>query len=269
MNTQIVRSPVYQQLNERLRASLSADYHRGEQFLTEREISERFQVSRATANKALAGLVSEGLLEFRKGVGTFVRRDRIDYDVRSLVSFTEKARAAGKKPATKVLAFAAIAAADAAPAVRAAFQLGDTATLAAATRRAAARGTTTLWELRRLRLADGVPVILEHRFIMHARCPRLTQPQVAGSLYRAWTESHGLQIAGADEVIRAVPLTAAEARQLHVPARTPALEVVAVGFLADDTPLWWERTLYRSDHYELHSRLGPIQSATPARGVLR
>jgi GntR family transcriptional regulator len=252
MNTQIVRSPVYQQLNERLRASLSADYHRGEQFLTEREISERFQVSRATANKALAGLVSEGLLEFRKGVGTFVRRDRIDYDVRSLVSFTEKARAAGKKPATKVLVFAAIAAADAAPAVRAAFQLGDMATLGGATMGAVARGTatlsTTLWELRRLRLADGVPVILEHRFIMHACCPRLTQLQVAGSLYRAWTESHGLQIAGADEVIRAVSLTAAEARQLHVPARTPALEVIAVGFLDADSPLWWERTLYRSDH---------------------
>jgi len=273
LNTPIVRSPVYQQLNERLRASLSADYNRGEQFLTEREISERFQVSRATANKALAGLVSEGLLEFRKGVGTFVRRHRIDYDVRSLVSFTEKARAAGKKPATKVLAFAAIAAADAGTAVRAAFQLDGTATRGGATPRTSARGTTTLctttlWELRRLRLADGMPMILEHRFIVHAHCPRLTQPQVAGSLYRAWTGSHGLQIAGADEVIRAVPLTAAEARQLQVLARTPALEVVAVGFLTGGSPLWWERTLYRSDHYELHSRLGPIQSATPARGVL-
>jgi GntR family transcriptional regulator len=269
MNTDIVRSPVYQQLNERLRASLSADYHRGDQFLTEREISERFQVSRATANKALASLVSAGLLEFRKGVGTFVCRDRIDYDVRSLVSFTEQARAAGKKPSTKVLGFTVIAAADAAAAVRAAFQLDDKATPVEATMGAVARGTTTLWELRRLRLADGVPVILEHRVIMHGRCPRLTHAQVAGSLYRAWTESHGLQIAGADEVIRAVPLAAAEARQLQVPARTPALEVIAVGYLAGHVPLWWERTLYRSDHYEVHSRLGPIQSATPARGVLR
>ena len=29
----------------------------------------------------------------------------IDYDVQSLVSFTEKARAAGKKPATELLTF--------------------------------------------------------------------------------------------------------------------------------------------------------------------
>jgi len=33
----------------------------------------------------------------RRGLGTFVRRDVIDYDVRSLVSFTEKARAAGEE----------------------------------------------------------------------------------------------------------------------------------------------------------------------------
>ena len=108
------------------------EYRSCDQFLTEREVAEKFQVSRATANKSLASLVSEGFLEFRKGVGTFVRRDVIDYDV-----------------------------------------------------------------------------------------------------------------------------------------RLPALEVVSVGFLENDSPLWWERTLYRGDQYEFHSRLGPIQSATPARGKLR
>jgi hypothetical protein len=37
----------------------------------------------------------------------------------------------------------------------------------------------------------------------------------------------------------------------------------------DNAPLWWERTLYRGDQYEFHSRLGPIQSAAPARGMFR
>jgi DNA-binding GntR family transcriptional regulator len=64
-------------------------------------------------------------------------------------------------------------------------------------------------------------------------------------------------------------LTASEARPLQAAAKSPALEVVSVGFLADNAPLWWERTLYLGDQYEFHSRLGPIQSATPARGVLR
>jgi DNA-binding GntR family transcriptional regulator len=88
-------------------------------------------------------------------------------------------------------------------------------------------------------------------------------------LYQAWTETHGLVIAGANEIIRAVLPTKAEARHLRTTIRTPVLEVLSVGFLDNNRPLWWERTLYRSDQYEFHSRLGPIQSATPARGKLR
>lgn len=254
MDTRLVRSPVYQQLNERLRRALVEEYRCGDRFLTEREIAQRFQVSRTTANKALASLVSEGLLEFRKGLGTFVRRAVIDYDVRSLVSFTEKASAAGKTPRTQLLTFGQLAAAEVDDSVQAALGV---------------EGEAMLWEMQRIRLADNVPVILEHRYVVEALCPKLTRPQAEGSLYRAWTESHGLRIAGADEVIRAVRLTAAESHHLQTTAGSPALEVVSVGLLENDAPLWWERTLYRGDQYEFHSRLGPIQSATPARGRLR
>jgi len=254
MDTQLVHSPVYQQLNQRLRSVLATEYRLGDQFLTEREIAEKFQVSRATANKSLASLVSEGFLEFRKGVGTFVRRDVIDYDVRSLVSFTEKARAAGKKPSTELLTFGKLTANETDEAVRAALSV---------------EGDSIIWEMERVRLADRVPVILEHRCVVHRHCPKLTKSQAEGSLYRAWTESHKLKIAGANEVIRAVLLTNEESQRLQTIANSPALEVVSVGFLEDDSPLWWERTLYRGDQYEFHSRLGPIQSATPARGKLR
>lgn len=254
MDTSLVRSPVYQQLNQRLRTALTTEYRSGDQFLTEREIAEKFQVSRATANKSLASLVSEGFLEFRKGLGTFVRRDVIDYDVRSLVSFTEKARAAGKKPSTELLTFGKLTAAEADQSLLSSLQV-DPADL--------------LWEMDRIRLADGIPVIFEHRYIVHKHCPKLTKSQAESSLYRAWTETHGLKIGGANDIIRAVLLTATEAQHLQTTSRSPALEVVSVGFLENDLPLWWERTLYRGDQYEFHSRLGGIQSATPARGRLR
>jgi len=146
MDTSLVRSPVYQQLNQRLRAALATEYRSGDQFLTEREVAGKFHVSRATANKSLASLVSEGFLEFRKGLGTFVRRDVIDYDVRSLVSFTEKARAAGKKPKTELLTFGKLLGAEVEASIRTALRV---------------ESETLLWEMERVRLADGVPVILE------------------------------------------------------------------------------------------------------------
>ena len=106
----LVREPMYQQMNTILRELLkSSEFPEGAQFLTEREIAERFKVSRPTANKVLGGMVAEGLLEFRKGVGTFVLPPRLNYDIQTLVSFTEKVRQAGKTPATRVLRFERIA----------------------------------------------------------------------------------------------------------------------------------------------------------------
>lgn len=256
MNTPLQKPPVYQRLNSRLRVALDDDYCHGDKFLSEREISSRFSVSRATANKALTSLISEGLLEYRRGIGTFVRGDLINYDVRSLVSFTEKAVAAGKKPATQVLSLAKVLAKDV-----------DLKVIEALDQSIDAK----LWEMERLRLADKVPVILEYRYIAAEHCPKLTKSQAAGSLYEVFTDKNALEISGADEIIRAVSLTPRQAKQLGVPSKSPAIEVTAVGFLDDRarTPLWWERTLYRGDQYEFHSRLGPIQTATPARGKLR
>jgi len=254
MNIQVEQNPVYRQLNEKLRTLIMQDYKRGDKFLTERDISKAYNVSRATANKVLAGLASEGILEFRRGVGTFVRREMIDYDVRSLVSFTEKARAAGKKPSTDLITFGELTAKEVDNSIREALEQEECA---------------ALWEMERIRRADGVPVIFEHRFVVKEYCTKLTKRQAEGSLYQTWTGPHNLNIAGAEEVIRAVTLSKKEADYLEVKRASPAFEVIAVGFLEDDSPLWWERTLYHGEHYEFHSRLGPIQSATPARGKLR
>jgi GntR family transcriptional regulator len=250
----LVRDPVYQQLNQRLKELLSRECRPGDQFPTERQIAERFQVSRATANKALASLVSEGLLEFRKGVGTFVSRTTISYDLRTLVSFTEKARAAGKTPTTTLLTFG---------------KLKGTDVDRQIVEKLRVQPTDVLWELDRIRAADGVPVIFEHRYVVASHCPTLKRSQAQGSLYQAWTELHGLRLSGADETIRAVLLTQEEAAHLGVSTGVPALEVTAVGFLEGEIPLWWERTLYRADLYEFHSRLGPVQSPRPMHGQFR
>jgi DNA-binding GntR family transcriptional regulator len=78
MARRLVRDPIYQQLNQALRDMLrNKEFQVGEKFPTERQICEQFGVSRATANKALSNLVAEGVLEFRKGVGTFVRHTRL------------------------------------------------------------------------------------------------------------------------------------------------------------------------------------------------
>src|SRR5262245_27893366 len=204
MATVLVRQPIYQQLNEALRGLVSSgEFKTGARFLSEREVSLRFEVSRITANKALSNLVSEGILEFRKGVGTFVRGGVLDYDLRSLVSFTGKAAAAGKRPATRVLAFDTIPASSVSPRIAASLRVRD---------------GDRLYTVERLRLADGVPVILERRFIVERFCPGLHRRDFASSLYGLWTDRCKLEIAGADQTIRAAAIRGREARLLGVSA---------------------------------------------------
>jgi GntR family transcriptional regulator len=252
MATNLVREPIYQQLNSQLKLlAASGELPIGSKFLTEREVCNRFGVSRATANKALSNLVSEGLLEFRKGVGTFVRGRTLDYNLRALVSFTDKAIAAGKQPTTEVLQFSSIRAEDV---------LDDVPEVLEAA------AEDLLYYVERLRLADGLPVILEKRYIVARHCPDLTSADVRGSLYKIWTERYGLTIEGADESIRAVNTRGADARSLKVRDGAAGMLILSVGYLSGHQPLWSERTLYRGESYEFQNKLGGIQTVGYSTG---
>jgi GntR family transcriptional regulator len=255
MQQTLVKTPVYQQLNVLLRDLMrGSEFSPGQQFLTERQICERFGVSRATANKALSNLVSEGVLEFRKGIGTFVRGSVLHYDTRELVSFTEKALAAGKSPSTRVLQTRRLSGSTVAAGIAAELGL---------------KGDDEVIFVERLRLAGGVPVILERRTIVARWCPDLEHSDLEGSLFAVWTHKYNLDIGGADEVIRAAPIRGEEAHLLEARSGSPGFLVTSTGYLADGTPLWWEQTWYRGDMYEFHNRLGPIRTARAATGALR
>jgi len=244
---EITRAPIYQQLNQLLRSLVrSEEFPVGGRFLTERQVSERFQVSRATANKAVSNLVAEGLLTFRKGVGTFVSARSMDYNLRALVSFTDEAIAAGKRPATRLLRFEAVTATKAPAEIASALQVS---------------GRDSLWYVERLRLADDLPVIFERRHVVAAYCPAMKKSDIEGSLYKLWTERYNLDIEGAEQSIRAVSIRREDAKTLGTRQNTAGLLVTSVGFLRGHAPLWFERTLYRGDAYEFHNRLGGIQGA--------
>jgi DNA-binding GntR family transcriptional regulator len=233
----LVREPMYQQMNEILRGVLrSGEFAEGDQFLTERQIAVRFQVSRPTANKVLGGMVSEGLLEFRKGVGTFVSPPRLNFDIQTLVSFTEKAKEAGRKPSTRVLQFERIKASVADAEVAAKLQI---------------ERDRDLFAITRLRLADGTPVILEKRWVPTDVFPGLTRQELRGSFYELCRKKYGLRVSESDQTIRAVSLRSKHARILETASGSPAFLVSAVGY-SGERATWWEKTLYRGDSYEFH-----------------
>lgn len=249
MESLLVRAPMYLQLNQLLRGLVSsAEFTPGQRFLTEREIAARFQVSRATANKALSNLVSEGLLEFKKGMGTFLRSQPLDSDLSALVSFTDKAQVAGKSPETEVISLEDRAALPGELAASLLLSPGDHA-----------------WEITRLRLADRQPLILERRWVPKQLMPQISAADLSGSIYHLWTDRLHLTISGCKQTISAVTLDFADAQRLAVPVGSAALLVHGVGYLVDGRPLWVEKTLYRADGFVFSNALGRVPGATGAQ----
>jgi GntR family transcriptional regulator len=241
------KRPVYRQLVDRLRKQAAAQ-EPGARFPTEREVSERHGISRPTANKVLSALVAEGTLIFRKGIGTFVAERKLTYDLRHLLSFDAQARASGREPGTTVLACTRSAA-------------------AVDEDRLGLPAGGEVWRLTRLRLIDGQPCIVEHRSVPVARCPDLDRRDLAGSIYELFTAHYGFRLAGADQLVAAVPAETGDARLLGLAVGAPVLEARAVGVLDDGTALWQERTVYHPGHWRFRVQLGGLPGAS-GRGLV-
>lgn len=248
----INKDPIYQQVNKELRRLLAGDqYVVGDKFITERMICERFDVSRTTANKALSNLVSEGLLKFRKGVGTFVLRKPRSGKLQAMTGFTENTLSAGMRPTSEILRFERLrtSAADAIVNEKLNISAGE-----------------ELYRIERLRKANDVPMIMEDRYIVARYCPGLFEHSLKGSLYALFEDTYGLNITGTDETIQAVILGDHQAELLGVKSGMAGFLVSAVGYINDDKPLWWETTLHKPDGFEFRCRANTKQNQQQLEG---
>ena len=243
----INKDPIYQQLHDILKdLILSEQYSPGDKFMTERTICEHYDVSRATANKALSNLVSEGFLKFKKGVGTFVQEKPADEGpVKSLTSFTENALSSGMQPSTQVLHFERLHSSKVDPQIREGLMLKE---------------DEDLYRIKRLRRADGVPMILEERYIITRYCPDLFEHSLKGSLYSIFVNKYSLIIESTDERIKAIILDDEIADILEVESGQAGFLVRAIGYMENHKPLWWERTFHRSDGFEFRCRVNSIHN---------
>jgi GntR family transcriptional regulator len=242
----LIRNPLYEQLRQILKELITSDeFQVDDKFLTERQISERFDVSRVTANKALASLVAEGLLAFRKGLGTFVKNASPDSRTPSAAtSFTNKTLAAGRSPTTRLLRFEHSSAERLPTRVRQRLPVDE---------------GEPMIIVERLRLADEVPMILERHHLRARFLPGLAPEDVLVSLYDTLTKKYRLPLAVMDETIRASVIRGSNAALLEVADGTPGILMHFMPHTDEGVPVYFAEVLYRGDAFEFHNRLGPIQ----------
>src|ERR1700751_4036311 len=102
MSTKANGIPAYRRIQGQIRQVIqTGELKPGDLVASERELARRHSVSLMTARHALASLEREGMVERRRGVGTFVAAPKIHFN--KLMSYTEQMGSRRLTSASKVL----------------------------------------------------------------------------------------------------------------------------------------------------------------------
>src|SRR5882672_5561106 len=94
--------PAYQRIQSGIRKRIESGHLRpGDAVASERDLAKIHQVSLMTARHALASLEREGIVERRRGIGTFVSAPKIHFN--KLMSYTEQMSSRSLAAGAKVL----------------------------------------------------------------------------------------------------------------------------------------------------------------------
>lgn len=231
------RGPRYEQLYRHLSANIASGVLSPEtQLPPERELAEIAEVSRVTVRKAISQLVEDGVLEQRRGAGTFVRtpRAKMEHYLSKLLSFTEYMLQRGKTPTSTIINRGIFH-----PSPDEQIALG----LSAADRVA---------RIERLRMADGIAMAVEWSSLPQDILP---DPGVVGTSLYDVLRANGTAPSRAVQRITAINLPASESRLLDLPEHTAVLRIDRTGFLPSGRPVEFTRGLYRSDIYDFIAEL--------------
>src|SRR5258708_9406966 len=96
--------PLYAQVESILAAGIAdGTYPAGSQLPNEDELVERHAVSRTTIRQTIQNLVRRGLVEIRRGEGTFVLQPRITQELTELSGFVEDMQSLGRQASARLL----------------------------------------------------------------------------------------------------------------------------------------------------------------------
>ena len=230
-------TPIHEQLEEKiLRHIRSGILKPGEKAYSEFAFAESQKVSRGTVRMVYDRLAACGILVRRPGKGTFVAFPATTENVSLLVGFTEKMRAIGEKPRTKVIAMEKVpASAQAAAALH--VSEGD-----------------DVIQIRRLRMIKDRPFVIHTAVLPCPLCRDVLDMDLEnGSLTSILENIFGFRLQKAQETISACQATAEDAGLLEIPAGLPVLVVEGLTFDEKGRAVRFSIGKYRSDLVRLQT----------------
>ncbi|WP_407308667.1 GntR family transcriptional regulator [Desulfosporosinus sp. SB140] len=228
-------------LSDLVRLELLDEIRRGKYLVNSRlpneeQLAKELGVSRNTLREALRVLESNGVVEKKQGLGTFVRGEsspKAKPGLEVLFRVTDAILELGSSPGTSEATFET-ASADARVAEKLGVDIG-----------------TLVNHMRRVRTADGIPVV----YCIDMFSPMIGDLEVEkmkSSVFSYLEEVKGIRISYASTDIRPIVAGKELADKLLVSAASPLLLLDEVHFDKSDQPILYSRLFFRSDYFVFH-----------------
>lgn len=224
--------PYYIQLMEILKEKVQTGvWAPGDQIPGEQDLCEMYGVSRTVVRQSLLELELEGVVNRRKGKGTFIALPKISEGlVQKLTGFYQDMVERGLKPGTKVLHQNVVPANE------------------KVARFLNINPDDQVIDILRLRSINEEPIQLVTTYVPFEICPGLAQVDLTNlSLYEYLERECGIFIAKGRRYIEAVLANETEAGLLGIERGTPLLMLDSISFSESEQPIEYYHALHRGD----------------------
>ena len=232
-------TPLYALVETQLAAGIAdGKFPAGSRLPTEDELIARFAVSRTTVRKAIQNLAGRGLIEIRRGTGTFVTHPKISQELTELTGFVEDMEALGHAPTARLVDWAAVAAG------------GDVA------RQLALAIGTPVMRIRRVRLANGVAISLDETYLPLEIGEKIVMHDLeAEPIFTLLEQRYDIPLVEAEYQLEAAAADREVAAALGVETGSPVFLIERTSYSLGDRPVDYEKLHYRGDLIRFRTRL--------------
>ena len=231
--------PLYARVEASLASEIaSAVLPSGSQLPTEDDLTERFGVSRTTVRKAVENLVARGLLEIRRGKGTFVTEPKIRQELTELSGFVEDMVALGRNPTAKLLDKRLVPASDTV-ARHLDLPLG-----------------AQVYRIERVRLADGIAMSFDETYLPLDIGEKIVGNDLeAEPIFSLLENKYDLPLIEAEYQLEAPTADDRLAQALGIAPASPIFLIERTSYCEGPKPIDYEKLYYRGDLIKFGTRL--------------
>ena len=231
--------PLYAQLESILAAEIAAGaLPPGSRLPNEEELVRRHAVSRTTVRQTIQNLIRRGLIEIRRGKGTFVLQPKITQELTQLSGFVEDMQSLGRHASARLLGKASVPASE-----------------SVARQLAIAAGTPVI-RIQRVRLADNSPLSFDETYLPREIGERILENDLeVEPIFSLLEQKYDTPLVEAEYRLEAISAELTVARALGITVGSPIFLIERTSYTTAHQPIDYEKLYYRGDQIRFVTRL--------------